>query len=138
MGLKNIHLFAQALATKNVWGIISNTGLWAHIVKEKYFPSNSIIDWVMWPQKSSKNGSVIWKAMVNAFPLIGTGLYGRLEMVQTFLLENTHGLNVKENTSSQILLFRPSIMKVSTIYNKSLERICDWHNPLVKLAGNGT
>jgi hypothetical protein len=44
-GLKIIHLFAQVLAAKNVWGIISNTRLWAHILKEKYFQTESIINW---------------------------------------------------------------------------------------------
>jgi len=35
--LENIHLFSQALATKNAWGVIDDTSLWPQVKKEKYF-----------------------------------------------------------------------------------------------------
>lgn len=45
-GLKNIHLFARALAAKKVYRIISNSKLWARIVKEKHFPPDTHVEWI--------------------------------------------------------------------------------------------
>jgi hypothetical protein len=39
-------------------------------MNSKYFPSLSIIDWFHDPLKSSK-GSIVWKALVQDFPLVG-------------------------------------------------------------------
>jgi hypothetical protein len=36
----------------------------------KYFPNLSVIEWFRQPKKSSK-GSIVWKDMVEAFPLVG-------------------------------------------------------------------
>jgi hypothetical protein len=39
-------------------------------MNSKYFPSLSISDWFREPLKSTK-GSIVWKALVQAFPLVG-------------------------------------------------------------------
>ena len=45
-GLKNIFLFAQALAAKEGWRLIKNTSLWTRVLKQKYLPHESIEEWI--------------------------------------------------------------------------------------------
>ena len=42
------------------------------MVCSKYLINMETTDWIRSPNKTYKNGSVGWKAMVLAFPLIGT------------------------------------------------------------------
>jgi hypothetical protein len=35
-GIKNIHLFSKALATKCVWRLIEGKGLWCQVITQKY------------------------------------------------------------------------------------------------------
>jgi hypothetical protein len=39
-------------------------------MRSKYLPNLSVIEWFRKPNKSSK-GSIVWKALVEAFPLVG-------------------------------------------------------------------
>ena len=72
-GIKNLPLFTKALAAKSLWRLIKNTdSLWGKVVCSKYLTNMEIIEWIRSPNKNYKNGSVGWKAMVLAFPLIGT------------------------------------------------------------------
>jgi len=73
-GLKNIFLFAQALAAKGGWRMLKTDSLWTRVIKRKYLALGSILDWVRNPRKSHRGGSVIWKGLVMAFPLIETNL----------------------------------------------------------------
>jgi len=73
-GLKNIFLFSQALAAKGGWRLIKTDSLWTRVIKHKYLTNISIEDWIRSPRKSHKGGSVIWKAVVKAFPLIESNL----------------------------------------------------------------
>jgi hypothetical protein len=69
-GLKNIRLFARALAGRNLWRLTLGNTLWVRVLNSKYFPNLSISEWFREPMKSSK-GSIVWKALVEAFPLVG-------------------------------------------------------------------
>lgn len=69
-GLKNIYTFAQALADKSLWRFIQNNSLWGRVLKSKYLPRQSIVEWIRQPHKSSK-GSIISRALVSSFPLVG-------------------------------------------------------------------
>jgi hypothetical protein len=73
-GIKNIFMFSKALAAKCKWRLIEGKGLWAHIIKDKYIPHDTIVDWIREPEKCSQNGSIIWKAILQDFPLIGRWL----------------------------------------------------------------
>jgi hypothetical protein len=73
-GLKNIFLFSKALAAKNVWRLIQGSGLWAQVIKEKYIAPDTMEEWVRNPVKRIQNASIIWKAIVTAFPLVGNWL----------------------------------------------------------------
>jgi hypothetical protein len=69
-GIKEIHLFAQALAGRNIWRLTTGDSLWTRVISSKYFPNQSIHEWFRAPFKSNK-GSIVWKALVKAFPLVG-------------------------------------------------------------------
>jgi len=69
-GLKNIFLFHKALAAKGGWRLLKSTSLWTRVIKMKYFPEDSIEDWVRNPRKSHQGGSMIWKAVVKTFHII--------------------------------------------------------------------
>jgi hypothetical protein len=73
-GLKNIYLFSKALAAKGGWRLISTTSLWTKVVIQKYIEPDSLETWIRRAQKSLKGVSVIWKAIINSFPVIGEGL----------------------------------------------------------------
>lgn len=68
-GLKEIHLFSKAFATKNFWGLIGESSLWYKVIQAKSFLGFSIIDWFRVPDKYFV-GLIVWKALVRTFPLI--------------------------------------------------------------------
>jgi hypothetical protein len=70
-GLKDILPFSRALAGHNIWCLTQGNSLWSTMMNSKYFPNLSIEKWFRLPEKSSK-GSIVWKALVYTFPLIGS------------------------------------------------------------------
>jgi hypothetical protein len=77
-GLKNIFLFSKALAAKACWRLISVSSLWSLVVSQKYISPASIEDWIRTPNKSATNGSIIWKAMISSFSVVGDSLAWRV------------------------------------------------------------
>ena len=73
-GLKNFFLFAQALAAKGEWRLISTESLWTQVIAQKYLFPDSIKDWIRNPRKTHRGGSVIWKAVVNSFHILESNL----------------------------------------------------------------
>ena len=57
--LKNIFLFAKALAAKGGWHLIHSKHLWTRVMIEKYIAPDSVVDWIRNSQKGHKGGSVI-------------------------------------------------------------------------------
>jgi len=47
--LKDIHLFAQALATKMGWTLLTGQNLWTHISYHKFIWPQNMLDWVQLP-----------------------------------------------------------------------------------------
>ena len=71
-GVKNMELFCKSLAAKNLWRLFKNLGsLRGRIILSKYFSGLSLTDWIRSPVKTHKNGSIGWKAMILAYPLVG-------------------------------------------------------------------
>jgi hypothetical protein len=70
-GLKYIRLFTKSLAGHNMWHLSMGNSLWIRVMNSKYFPNLFVTDWFRTPVKSSK-GSIVWKVLVEAFPLVGS------------------------------------------------------------------
>jgi hypothetical protein len=70
-GLNNIHIFNMALALKCLWRLVYNKALWEKVMKYKYLRGISIEDWFKKERKIPQGGSIVWKALIRAFPLIG-------------------------------------------------------------------
>lgn len=68
--MKNSYLFNKSLPTKNLWRLAYNESLWVHLMKAKYLDGCSMDDWLHLEHNSSKNNSIVWKALVEAF-LVG-------------------------------------------------------------------
>jgi hypothetical protein len=73
-GLKNIFLFTKALAAKLGWRLISTENLWTQVVTHKYIQPDSLMEWIRRPSKKYFVASIIWKALVSSFDVIGDGL----------------------------------------------------------------
>jgi hypothetical protein len=77
-GLKNIFTFSKALAEKCSWRLIKTNSLWTQVVHQKYIAPLSILEWIHIPSKTSSGASIIWKALIKAFDLVGNGLVWRV------------------------------------------------------------
>jgi hypothetical protein len=66
-GLKDICPFVQG---RNLWRMTQGRSMWTRVMNSKYFPNLSVVDWFQTPVKSSK-GSIVWKDLVEYFPLVG-------------------------------------------------------------------
>jgi hypothetical protein len=69
-GLKKF-TFLRRPSWEEIYGrLTQNNSLWVKVMCSKYMVSLSVADWFRTPVKYSK-GSIIWKAMVEDFPLVG-------------------------------------------------------------------
>ena len=73
-GLKVPSIFAKALAAKNVWNIITGSGLSVNITVQKYIYPLNILEWIRSPVKKKKCISICWKAVIWAFDIVGNFL----------------------------------------------------------------
>ena len=77
-GLKNLFLFAKALGAKVAWRLIHSQSLWTNVVYHKYIAPSSLLEWIRMENKARGNCSVVWKAVINFFDLISSGLVWRV------------------------------------------------------------
>jgi hypothetical protein len=73
-GLKNIFIFSKALAAKACWRLFTTSSLWTQVVTHKYINPDSVGDWICRADKSLSSCSIIWKAVIKSFHVIGDGL----------------------------------------------------------------
>lgn len=73
-GLKNIFLFAKALATKLVWRLVKTKSLCTVAVSHKYIMPISVKEWICNPIIKVASCSIIWKVVVSCFHVLGEGL----------------------------------------------------------------
>jgi hypothetical protein len=76
-GLTNLRLFSRALVGRNLWHLTLGNTLWVRVMNSKYFPTFFISEWFREPLKSPKE-SIVWKALVQAFPLVGNWTVWRI------------------------------------------------------------
>jgi len=86
LGFENIFLFSKALAEKGGWRLLNSSSLWTRVVVKKYIEPVSLETWIGNPQKYLKGASVIWKAFIKYFMVIGDGLAWNIGNGQRFRL----------------------------------------------------
>eukprot|EP00253_Pinus_taeda_P006377 PITA_06377 len=77
-GLKDLPLFAQALAAKMGWTLLTRQNLWAHISYHKYIWPQDTMDWVRLPSWQKTGISSVWKALLHSLPIIRDNLVWRI------------------------------------------------------------
>eukprot|EP00253_Pinus_taeda_P020716 PITA_20716 len=77
-GLKSLPEFAQALAAKQGWLLLKQNSLWAEVIHHKYIWPLTITNWIRRPNWNRQGISAIWKASLNAMPLIRYSLLWRI------------------------------------------------------------
>eukprot|EP00253_Pinus_taeda_P019711 PITA_19711 len=77
-GLKDLPSFAQALAAKMGWTLLTGKNLWTSISYHKYIWPHNILDWVRLPTWPNIGISSVWKALLNSLPLIKDNLVWRV------------------------------------------------------------
>lgn len=77
-GLKDLPLFAQALAAKMGWTLLTGQNLWTSISYHKYIWPQNIMDWVRLPSWPTAGISSVWKALLHSLPHIKDNLVLRI------------------------------------------------------------
>lgn len=77
-GLKYLPAFSQALAAKQGWLLLKQDSLWAEVIYQKYIWPLNIINWLRRPHWNRLGISAIWKATLEAMPLIRDNLLWRI------------------------------------------------------------
>ena len=78
-GIKRLDLFANALATKMGWQLLTSNSLWQKVVVEKYIAPESIFSYIRREHRGTGSHSIIWKVVLNSLPLIREGLTWRIK-----------------------------------------------------------
>jgi hypothetical protein len=96
-------------------------------MNSKYFPTLSISEWFREPLKSSK-GSIVWKALVEAFPLVGNWTVWRIGNGEKVRLGEDPWLGAGNNykLSPPLLLF---------LKNKNLRFLSDLNTGFPQIRG---
>jgi hypothetical protein len=90
-GIKNIFTFSKALETKRLWRLIYNQMLWGNVMLTKYMAGSPFEEWFCRPKNLVTNSTIVWKIMVDAFPLIGEWEVWKIEVAERFELVRIHG-----------------------------------------------
>jgi len=112
-GLKNIFFFSKDLVAKGGWRLINTSSLWTKVIIQKYIAPVPLDAWIRSQKKNKKGASVLWKDLLNAFPLIESGLSWKIgngnhfrigkypwpgsernHLLQESLIQNLHTLDI--------------------------------------------
>lgn len=77
-GTKKLEDLSTALAAKLGWHPLTSTSLWTKIAAAKYIAPLRPLEWLRQPSWNKSGISNIWKAVLNALPLIRDGLTWRI------------------------------------------------------------
>jgi hypothetical protein len=69
-GLCNLSGFSSALEENNLWRVLLKEGLWQCVIKEKYFPSISVVRWLRTVDIKKEQGSQTWRYLLKYLPLL--------------------------------------------------------------------
>eukprot|EP00253_Pinus_taeda_P031439 PITA_31439 len=77
-GLKDLASFANSLAAKMGWALLTSHSLWTDISYHKYIWPLNTIDWARLPNWNRTGISSIWKALLHSLPLIKNNIVWRI------------------------------------------------------------
>eukprot|EP00253_Pinus_taeda_P004035 PITA_04035 len=77
-GLKDLPLFAQALAAKMSWALLTSQNLWTRLSYHKYIWPLDTMDWIRLPTWNRTGASSFWKAVIHSMPMIRDNLAWRI------------------------------------------------------------
>jgi hypothetical protein len=69
-GFRNIFHFSKSLATNTLWRVLMGVGIWHEVIKDKYLPSTTIINWLRSPTFNMTTVSKIWGGLLKSIHLI--------------------------------------------------------------------
>jgi hypothetical protein len=69
-GLCNIFHFSKSLVANTLWRVLMGIGIWHDVIKDKYFPSSTVINWLRSPTFSLTTISKIWGGLLKSIHLI--------------------------------------------------------------------
>jgi hypothetical protein len=96
-GLRNIYEFKQALAANTLWRVLSSTGIWHRVLKDKYLPNTTIKNWFRSHTFQQKATSRIWGGLMKSIHLITHWLSWNLGSGQLIALGKDKILGMGEN-----------------------------------------
>eukprot|EP00253_Pinus_taeda_P023686 PITA_23686 len=132
-GLKDLPSFAQALAAKMGWTLLTGNNLWSSISYHKYIWPHNILDWVRLPTWLKTGISSVWKALLNSLPLIRDNL---LEYINA--LSESH-IRIKQGPDEIIWyhsgngIYTPKSGYLTLISHKIPDTISFWWQTVWKL-----
>jgi hypothetical protein len=65
--------------SKSLWVFLTQESLWSLILTSKYIALLSIVDWIHKRNKNTPNTSTQWRALIQAFPMIGKHLAWKVD-----------------------------------------------------------
>jgi hypothetical protein len=69
-GFRNIFTFSKALAATTLWRVLTKDGLWQKVIKEKYFHSKTVFNWLRSTSFHQFSASKIWNGLLKSVYLI--------------------------------------------------------------------
>lgn len=82
-GIKRLDLFANALAAKLRWQLLTSDSLWSRVAQAKYIRPAHLMDWFRQHQEPGHNISNIWKGVLRSLPLLREGITWRIKSGQS-------------------------------------------------------
>lgn len=73
-GLKGIPSFANAIAAKMGWLILTSHSLWTEVIQYRYIWLHHLLNWIHLPTWQRPGISMIWRKVLHTLPTIRNGL----------------------------------------------------------------
>jgi len=131
LGLKDLPLFAQALAAKMGWTLLTRQNLWTSISYHKCIWPLNIMEWTRLPNWPKSGISSVWKALLHSFPLIRQNLVWRINDGSLARI----GLDPWNGSNGRHLLSRKLIQHLHSHEIKVLANIADTLNSTIFAQG---
>lgn len=116
-GPKDIHTFARALIGKTLCRLTERNSLLVRVMQSKYFANLTIAKWFRTSVKSVQ-GSIVWKALVLAFPMVSRWTTWRIGNGQSVCIGEDPWLEAGNNFRLYVpLIHKLKDLNISTLYD---------------------